>query len=123
MALGMMALTRGRAKPKNNVDISKFGSYRPNRELPRNKNGQNIPDVDMPHTQLGYKEGRKGVYTQAREWGYDANGKLVPKRDIDFTDHGRPSNHPSPHQHRYIENPTGGTMKRSKKPEPLEYEK
>ena len=107
-------------KAATSTDMSKFGSYRPNRKLPRDKHGNNIPDTNVPHTQLGTKKGRNGDYTQAREWGYDSNGKLVPKRDIDFTDHGRPSNHPNPHQHRYIENPTGGTMKRSKKPEPLE---
>ena len=31
-------------------------------------------------------------------------------RDIDFTDHGRPKEHPNPHQHDYIPNPTGGTL-------------
>ncbi|MEC4780278.1 hypothetical protein IEKLDGGM_24815, partial [Escherichia coli] len=62
------------------------------------------------HPQLGTKSGRKGDYTQAREWGYDENGNLVPKRDIDFTDHGRPKEHPNPHQHDYIPNPTGGTL-------------
>ncbi|EPY1675372.1 RHS repeat-associated core domain-containing protein, partial [Salmonella enterica subsp. enterica] len=86
-----------------------FGTYRPDRPLPRDKYGNPIPDVDAPHTQLGTKSGRKGDYTQAREWGYDENGNLVPKRDIDFTDHGRPNEHPNPHQHDYIPNPSGGT--------------
>lgn len=40
-------------------------------------------------------------------------------RDIDFTDHGRPDKHPNPHQHRYKENPTGGSRSREKKAEPL----
>lgn len=49
--------------------------------------------------------GRKGEYR-----GYDDNGKLVPIRDIDFTDHGRPKEHSNPHhQHDYLPNPTGGT--------------
>ena len=86
-----------------------FGTYRPDRPLPRDKNGNPIPDTNVPHTQLGTKPGRKGTYTQAREWGYDENGKLVPKRDIDFTDHGRSNEHPNPHQHVYIPNPSGGT--------------
>jgi hypothetical protein len=34
-------------------------------------------------------------------------------RDIDFTDHGYPQNHPNPHQHVWIENQTGGTLKRN----------
>ncbi|WNN53255.1 RHS repeat-associated core domain-containing protein [Hafnia alvei] len=85
------------------------GTYRPDRPLPRDKNGNPIPDVDAPHTQLGTKSGRKGAYTQAREWGRDENGNLIPKRGIDFTDHGRPNEHPNPHQHDYIPNPTGGT--------------
>ena len=29
------------------------------------------------------------------------------------------SNHTNPHQHRYLDNPTGGTPQRSKTPEPL----
>jgi hypothetical protein len=52
--------------------------------------------------------GRKGDYTQAREFGKD--GK--PKKDIDFTDHGRPKQHEKPHQHTYEPNKTGGTPKR-----------
>ncbi|WP_373889388.1 hypothetical protein AAH690_24580 [Escherichia coli] len=51
-----------------------YGTYRPARQLPRDKNGNPIPDVNAPHTQLGTKSGRKGDYTQAREWGYDENG-------------------------------------------------
>ena len=85
------------------------GNYRPDRALPRDKYGNPTPDADVPHTQLGTRSGRNGDYTQGREWGYDANGKLVPKRDIDFTDHGRPQNHPNPHQHDWVPNPTGGT--------------
>lgn len=96
------------------------GTYRPDRALPRDKHGNPVPDANAPHTQLGAKSGRKGDYTQAREWGSDANGKLVPKRDIDFTDHGRRQNHPSPHQHDYIPNPTGGTHQRSREAKPLE---
>jgi hypothetical protein len=92
------------------IGITEKSKQKPRyRTLPRDKNGNPIPDVGRPHTQLGTKSGRNGDYTQAREWDYDAEGKLVPKRDIDFTDHGRPQNHPNPHQHDYIKNPTGGT--------------
>lgn len=98
----------------------KAGNYRPDRSLPRDKHGNPIPDADAPHTQLGTKSGRNGDYTQAREWGYDANGKLVPKRDIDFTDHGRPQNHSNPHQHDYVPNSTGGTLKRNNE-RPMEW--
>uniref|UniRef100_UPI0024B528BB RHS repeat-associated core domain-containing protein n=1 Tax=Chitinivorax sp. B TaxID=2502235 RepID=UPI0024B528BB len=82
------------------------GSF-PDRELPRDENGNPTPEpkAEGPHTQLGQKDGRKGKYNQGRE--FDANGK--PVKDIDFTDHGRPKNHPNPHQHRYVPNPTGGT--------------
>jgi RHS repeat-associated protein len=85
--------------------------------LPRKPNGEPMPDPEAtgPHTQLGSNEGRNGSYNQARE--FDANGN--PVRDVDFTDHGRPSNHPNPHQHKYQENATGGTLQRSKKAEPL----
>ncbi|WP_412770419.1 polymorphic toxin type 24 domain-containing protein [Ralstonia solanacearum] len=82
----------------------------PDRDLPRDKNGIPVPEPDAegPHTQLGTKEGRNGKYDQARE--FDENGR--PVRDIDFTDHGRPNNHPNPHQHWYRPNPTGGTPQR-----------
>ncbi|MBQ9601578.1 MAG: hypothetical protein IJR46_06155, partial [Neisseriaceae bacterium] len=97
---------------------SSWSSYRPDRELPKDKYGNKIPDSEYPHTQLGTKNGRNGSYTQGREWGYDDNGKLVPKRDIDFTNHSR-SDHTNPHQHTYTPNPTDGTYQRGKA-EPLE---
>ena len=55
---------------------------------------------------------RKGKYVQAREFDEDGN----PVRDIDFTDHGMPEQHPNPHQHPRQKN--GGTYRR-KAPEPL----
>jgi hypothetical protein len=65
-----------------------------------------IPDSPYPHTQLGTEISRKaGPYTAAREFG--ENGEW--KRDIHFTDHGRPQNHTNPHQHFAIPQPTGGT--------------
>lgn len=61
------------------------------------------------------KKGSKGDYRQARE--FDSKGN--PKRDVDFTDHGRPQNHTNPHQHKYEPNKTGGTPQRGKA-EPLQ---
>jgi RHS repeat-associated protein len=70
--------------------------YHPNSGLPRGPHGDAAPDSEYPHTQLGTRTGRNGqAYKQAREWG--ENGQKV--RDIEWTDHGRPTNHPSPHQH------------------------
>ena len=82
----------------------------PNRELPRYPSGDAAPDPEAegPYTQLGKREGRNGNYDKARE--FDASGR--PVRDIDFTDHGRPSNHPNPHQHDYLPNFTRGTQQR-----------
>lgn len=82
----------------------------PDRNLPRDPYGNPVPDPEAegPYTQLGQKDGRNGSYDQARE--FDANGR--PVRDIDFTDHGRPNNHPNPHQHDYLPNGTGGTPQR-----------
>jgi len=97
----------------------KDGTYSPNRKLPRDDNGNPIPDSQNPHTQLGKKDGRNGEYNQAREWGKDENGKLSPKKDIDFTDHGRPNEHTNPHQHKFTPNETGGTPKHGH-PEPLD---
>ncbi|WP_434702528.1 RHS repeat-associated core domain-containing protein [Pseudomonas sp. Z1-12] len=84
------------------------GSGFPDRELPRDRNGNPVrdPEAEGAHTQLGQKEGRRGKYDQGREW--DANGR--PVKDIDFTDHGRPKNHTNPHEHPYLPNPTGGTL-------------
>lgn len=87
--------------------------------LRRNPDGTPKPDSEAQgtsHTQLGTKDGRKGEYKQAREF----TEKDEPVRDVDFTDHGRPQNHPNPHQHQYTPNPTGGTPQRSNTAEPLQ---
>ena len=102
----------GPDKPSQQERRSAF----PDRKLPRDKDGRPQPHTDRPHSQLGRREGRNGEYDQAREFG--ENGEV--KRDIDFTDHGRPDTHPNPHQHRTEPNPTGGTPRRSRTPERLE---
>jgi RHS repeat-associated protein len=66
------------------------------------------------HTQLRWDIANKRVY-QAREF----NAQGLPVRDIDFTAPTFPNgvprpNHPIPHQHLWIENPTGGNMMRGK---------
>jgi RHS repeat-associated protein len=88
----------------------------PNRELPVDKHGVPIPDVNAPHTQLGRSRAKFGAEPQAREWQVGANGKLQPTRDIDFSDHGTPHIHPSPHQHALVPNnpklaPKGGFIR------------
>lgn len=94
-----------------NIDV-----YAPDRELPRDERTKEpVPEADAPHTELGTKQGSKGPYPQARE--FDETGK--PVRDIDFTDHGRPSNHPNLHQHIHKPNPTGGTPTRDPVGQPL----
>jgi hypothetical protein len=99
---------------------SDFGEAFPDRDLPRDKHGRPTPDPEAagkPHTQLGTKESSKGgKYPQAREFDGEGN----PVRDIDFTDHGRPQNHPSPHVHDYLPSSTGGTLQLSKLARPLE---
>ena len=93
------------------------------RTLPKDKNGILQPDTDVPHSQLGRSTRSHGAEPQAREWMYDESGRLVPKRDIDFTDHGMPSIHPDPHQHTLTpqnpEQPVRGGLHRSD-PEPLQ---
>jgi hypothetical protein len=103
------------AKPQN-PQKGAPGTYRPGRELPKDpRTKQPTPDTDVPHTQLGTRTSEKsGSYTQAREWGKDSNGKPVPKRDIDFTDHKRPKDHTNPHQHDRSPNGSGGTYNRGK---------
>ncbi|WP_052354000.1 RHS repeat-associated core domain-containing protein [Flectobacillus major] len=103
-----------KAYERPNSATTKSDGYAPKEALPRNTDGTPKADPEAlgrPHTQLGTKGGSKGDYRQARE--FDGNGK--PIRDIDFTDHGRPQQgHTNPHQHRYIQNETGGTAKRGK---------
>lgn len=96
----------GMAKPIANLRNSEV--FAPDRPLPVDEHGIPIPEADVPHTELGTGSGRKGKYAQARE--FDAHG--LPVKDIDFTDHGRPQDHPCPHQHRREENPSGGTRTR-----------
>ncbi|NET47729.1 MAG: hypothetical protein F6K09_03190 [Merismopedia sp. SIO2A8] len=76
--------------------------------LPVDQYGVKIPSSPYPHTQLGYQEGRKKSDRQTRTWG--ENGQLI--KDIDWTDHGRPQNHPNPHEHLWLPTPTGGSAQR-----------
>ena len=83
------------------------------RGLPRNpKTGEPVPDCEGVHRQLGSKTSKISgeKYPQAREF----NNKGKPVRVIDFTDHGRPSNHSNPDTHFFKENPTVGSMQRGK---------
>ena len=90
--------------------------YAPDRPLPRDpRTKEPVPETDAPHTELGTKNGIKGKYPQARE--FDVQGR--PVKDIDFTDHGRPQNHPNPHEHKWKPNSTGGTPQRSPEADPL----
>lgn len=73
--------------------------------LPRGPNGELVPSSMDPHTQIGWQEGRRGGYIQTREFG--PNGQ--PIKQVDWTNHGRPMQHPDPHVHDYVPNPTGGT--------------
>ena len=87
--------------------------YTPNRTLPVDKWGVPLPDVNLPHTQLGRSLPKYGSEPQAREWNYGINGNLQPIRDFDFTHHDSPSIHPNPHQHIFTPNnpilsPQGG---------------
>ena len=96
------------------TNVANLGHYRPTAKLPRNQHGEPIPYSERPHSQIGTAKSRKaGDYTQAREWGYDESGQLVHTKTIDFTDHGRPQNHPNPHQHRITPNTTGGTPRKA----------
>ena len=100
----------------SNVSWKNTDVYAPDRPLPRDpRTKEPVPETDASHTELGTKKGTKGKYPQARE--FDAQGR--PVKDIDFTDHGRPQNHPNPHEHKWKPNPTGGTLQRSLEAEPL----
>ncbi|MFE3455844.1 RHS repeat domain-containing protein [Nonomuraea sp. NPDC059194] len=108
IAIGRAAGWRGRVSMPVRRVAPRSGEWFPKRSLPKDSHGNWVPDSQYPHTQLGWKNGGKGPYPQAREWG--AGGEL--KKDIDFTDHGRPANHTNPHEHRWLDNSTGGAKKR-----------
>ena len=89
-------------------------------EPPRLGEAKPDPDAMGPHSRLRWDVNNQRVY-QARE--FDVNGN--PVRDIDFTNPTFPNGrvrpgHPGPpHQHSWIQNLTGGSLKRSNKPEIL----
>jgi RHS repeat-associated protein len=83
------------------------GGYAPKKPLARDQHGRPVSkeksgplqtEPEGAHTQLGTRTSKKrgDTYRQGRE--FDADGNHV--RDVDFTDHGRPKEHPNPHQHR-----------------------
>jgi len=78
--------------------------------LPKDRHGVLIPEVDVPHTQIGWREGTHGDYKQTREWG--PNGQ--PIKRTDWSDHGYPNIHSNPHDHFTFPNPTGGTPQNGK---------
>ena len=99
----------------------KVERFTPDRVLPNTKHGDPIPDVDLPHSQLGRNASGN---SSAREWMPKEGGGITATRRIDFTDHGTPDIHPNPHQHRLVPNnyniaPRGGYS--PAKAEPLEY--
>jgi hypothetical protein len=113
-----MAVYNARDIKIPNITWKNTDVYAPDRLLPINENGEPIPEVNAPHTELGNKESKRRPgekYPQARE--FDENGK--PVKTIDFTDHGEPFVHPNPHEHPNIPNPTGGTPRRGE-PQPLD---
>ena len=65
---------------------------------PRRADNSNFirdPQAQGPHTTLGIRKGRKGSYTQGATFDKHGNFRGI----TDVTDHGRPSNHGSPHWH------------------------
>ncbi|MDI2113957.1 PAAR domain-containing protein [Commensalibacter nepenthis] len=108
------------------ADENSFNNINPpDRSLPMDKHGRMLPDREYPHTQYAIKKSKSkpgSSYPQAREWDYDKNGKLVPKRDIDFTDHNRPSIHTDPHQHEWIKRSEKGSLERGD-PKPIDIPK
>lgn len=113
-------IAKGVSKGSGGVEASKvkatgesgWGWNDANRELPSGGHRRPTPDVDVPHTQLGqHKDG----YRQAREWGANGKGDLVPKRDIDFTNHGK-ADHTNPHQHSIRQTPDGRSYRGDPKP-------
>ncbi|MDE0642223.1 pre-toxin TG domain-containing protein, partial [Bacillus sp. CNPSo 3703] len=104
-ALGML-LPFGAKGVKSNLDSIKKPKYIPkdingkNASLPKYENGKLIngtvhkPDSQFPHTQIGYRKGRKEGYIQTLEWGKGG----TPIQRTDWTDHGR-GDHTNPHSH------------------------
>ena len=68
---------------------------------------ENDPDTGNPvideeaegksHTQLGEKTSSNTGEVYAKRRTVNENGEVV--KEVEWTDHGRPQNHPNPHQH------------------------
>jgi hypothetical protein len=102
------------------------GGYIPRNELgkpaplpqQRTPHGQDVPvphpDAGgAPHTTLGGRLGGDGlIYRQSATFPGEtwpkACGYDVPWSRIDWTNHGMPWNHPLPHQHRFVYDPSRG---------------
>ncbi|MFJ5965954.1 ribonuclease YeeF family protein [Bacillus sp. NPDC093026] len=104
-ALGML-LPFGAKGFKSDLAVIKEPQYIPkdangkNVSLPKYENGKLVngtvhkPDSQFPHTQIGYRKGRKQGYIQTLEWGKDG----TPIQRTDWTNHGR-GDHANPHSH------------------------
>jgi RHS repeat-associated protein len=76
-----------------------------------------LPEAEGPHTSLGTRMGDNGIpYRQSAEFPGSswpkANGQDVPLSEVNWTHHGRPWDHPSPHQHIFSLTGPGGTWQR-----------
>jgi hypothetical protein len=103
--------------------VDKKGPYKPSGENKNElkndpKTGKPIVDEEAkgkPHTQLGQKtSSNKGTGEYATRRTIDSNGNT--RKQIDFTDHGRPSNHTNPHVHNYNKNSNGQYTRQNAKP-------
>lgn len=86
------------------------------------KTGAAKPDPEAEgaaHSQLGTRNNSKSqpgkTYPRAQE--FDAQGQ--PVREIDFTDHGMPKEHPNPHEHKRGPEPNPGAGRKKGPPTPL----
>jgi len=90
--------------------------YIPEHPLPQqNVKGQDVPSPDplamgRPHTTLGGRTGSDGIrYRQSATFPGEtwpkANGNDVPWGRVDWSDHGRPYDHPNPHMHEFKYDP------------------
>jgi len=82
------------------ISVLNTGVFTPEREIENDpRTGGPVIDGEAQgtwHTQLGRRTGSNGTYPKRRTITED--GKV--EKEVEHTDHGRPQNHPNPHQHK-----------------------
>lgn len=107
-------------EPIESDSESLISSTDPIIELPEVTISAGKPKVDSEakgkhHTQIGEKKSKSGAGEYPKRRTVDKDGNT--RKEIDYTDHNRPKEHPNPHKHDWPKNNKG--QKERSKPKKL----